>query len=393
MMGKPVSLLAIVGIAIVVVSFSIPGASAHPVGVVESAQTKPKQCSDLPTCKKCLWKGSGCAWSASQGCMDANDCGGEEDCFKAEDDSGDKTAALYACGASCAAYSTEGSGCDECVGAKGVDCAWYVDKAGGSAKCIGKKKCGDKGFETGSCIKGPKPNKKNKTKKKKTCATLNKNCSKKMSCAKCMNYGKKGANCAWWASKDGSKGMCIGADACTAKFGASDKGECTVKDAFSTKKSNKETCQKFTENDFLTPTLPPKDKCQVFSSCGECFEAEDCVWKQFGSFDKKCGANSGGCYSCKTGEKEDEEEEEEEEKCVSLFCPVLPECGQAFPELLGKHPKAAIEFFIETYGEGSLCTPIVKEGDFYTEDYRCDRVRLFVDAETQITIVAVPVVG
>eukprot|EP00536_Pseudo-nitzschia_multiseries_P000296 jgi/Psemu1/299950/fgenesh1_kg.4_\ len=194
-------------------------------------------------------------------------------------------------------------------------------------------------------------------------------------------------------------------------------GNCTVRDAFATKSSNKETCTALKDvdvdvvddnnnnnnnNGSSCAEDDDETKCQNIANCNDCFDTEGCGWKQcktllFGESDgdddddeSTCGFDSWGCYPRKDSRAATAATAT---ATADFFCPVLPSCGETFPDLVGKTVKEAFLFFIKTYGKGYLCLPIVVEGSFVTEDFRCDRIRLWVDKKTQTTIVAEPRVG
>lgn len=89
-----------------------------------------------------------------------------------------------------------------------------------------------------------------------------------------MNFVKNGANCAWWVSQDGASAKCIGLEQCNdkdAKLG----GERTQRNAFSTKKRNKDVCKKLNDN----PQDEPSD-CEKNYYRGDCCEKKGCYWVQ-----------------------------------------------------------------------------------------------------------------
>ena len=71
----------------------------------------------------------------------------------------------------------------------------------------------------------------------------------------------------------------------------------------------------------------------------------------------------------------------------------IPPVGTEWPDLLNKTVDEAVEFFQSEYPGADLILIKVVEGSFVTQDIQDDRVRLWVDVETQNTIVEIPRVG
>ena len=68
-----------------------------------------------------------------------------------------------------------------------------------------------------------------------------------------------------------------------------------------------------------------------------------------------------------------------------------PEPRKKWPELVGKTGEEAKQEILKTGGAGLTKVIILPEDSMYTEDYREDRVRIFVDASGKV--VRPPMVG
>lgn len=316
-----------------------------------------------------------CAWfvrsddegSSSSGCIEKDKCNNDSEieCFTTNTITHHTVART--CGASCGATNKS---CDDCVNSKnGAKCAWHVRSTFDTVnhQCVSKGQCHDKGFEKGSCIRN-----KIKNNQERTCQVINKPCENKTTCKKCLNFGRKGANCGYWVGQDKNGDQirkCIGLEQCNSQ---EDSGECVQKDAFSTKESNKQTCNFYDGN--MPPPPPPQDNCKLQYSCDDCSKNKGCSWSQDYYLDK-CGFDRSVCRA--------------EVNATIDICPVrAPSCEATFPDLVGMPADKAKESLGTEYGTGTFCIYQVLKGDPVTEDYRCDRIRLFVD--TKAIVVDVP---
>jgi hypothetical protein len=412
---------------------------------------------------------NGCAWAAGPdftGCIDADKCDSEDyegsECISGK--TGDKGFNIKTCGGTCGTQSD--SSCEDCLSydpfgkdKKGA-CAWFV-RPGADPQCVYNKRCKDRGFDNGKCVKGKKDGDDNS----KKCAVepIDK-CEKRDSCQRCFNSKKGSDNCAWYV--DGEDAKCIDELRCDEKgfeMGTCHKGS-TI---FDTKKTCTAIQKKDDEVGF--------EKCSDFTGlCTDCL-INGCYWvnqhKECVTSCTEAPADVGCsgttppeifndrsllrfvsdpsemCYNFKLEDKNTDlcmkAANQGCTKCVNtqLFTPpgmfyvtpptcffypdtgyCLPEpsgmmgsgsttCeddvvsilpiahpgfklrdGTKWPELLDEDINAAVKFLEEKYGPDLLIVPVVK-GSIVIEDYRLDRVRLYVDEETQQTIVEIPIVG
>lgn len=326
------------------------------LAITGGAFVEGKGCLDLKGCGRCL-KNS-CGWFASEteaGCFPLNsdgECvlgdnasGTEGKCYSLSDGQkeNNKKAFRMACGQTCESQSTCGSclGYEVSAGKKKPgrrkrrksDCAWFVE--GTEARCVSRSRCRkDKGFEAGSCVKGRR-NKNNEKRCAKGPVDKERGCGGKKKCARCLGFSKNGATCSWRTGED----VCVETDSCTEED--LETGTCTG--STGSHSENKSTCRALNQpnggGDKLTPEEP-------------------------------------------------EEEDDEEDG----FEPV-PGVGHRFGELKGQDRKVATQWLEDTYGKDALSIVWHPAGSIVTEDVVYNRVRLFVDTETERIVVEVPRIG
>eukprot|EP00536_Pseudo-nitzschia_multiseries_P006553 jgi/Psemu1/65629/estExt_Genemark1.C_1420003 len=130
-------------------TLSLDGVKKNEVMAMMAKADKKCSCTDLKDCKKCLGKGTDCAWKITTG----DNALPSKNCATAES----KEFAGYACGLKCANVQKKGDGCNECLASQ---VHWQATMQQGQEI-----------RETGSCINPQKPGKKKK--KKKTSASIN----------------------------------------------------------------------------------------------------------------------------------------------------------------------------------------------------------------------------
>jgi len=199
-----------------------------------------------------------------------------------------------------------------------------------------------------------------------------------------LNCAKKGANCAYWVGQNIRK--CVGLEQCNSNSQES-PGECVQKRAPWTKQQSRQICESYddydnnNDNDTMPPIKPPLNNCDLQNSCKDCSKEKGCSWFQ-DYYPDKCGF---GRSACRAGDVTINSNSNS-----NTICPVreAPSCEATFPDLVGRHVVDAKEFLETTYGTGTFCIYKVLQGDPVTEDYRCDRIRLFTD--TNAIVVEVP---
>lgn len=325
------------------------------LAITGGAFVEGKECSDFEGCGRCLKKSSDaspCGWFASEteaGCVPLNDDG---ECVAGGDGSGtagkcyslgdgqpnNKKAHRMVCGRTCESQSACGSclGYEVSAGKKkpGRRKSRKSDCAwfvrGTETRCVSRSSCrNDEGFEGGRCVRGRK-NKDNEARCASGAGDEERGCGRKKKCARCLGFAKNGATCSWRAGEDD----CVEASSCTAED--YETGACTGGTGSPTE--NKSTC---------------------------------------------LALNGGG----DKGTPEEDEDDEEDG-----FEPV-PGVGYEFGELKGQDRKAATLWLEDTYGEDALSIVWHPTGSFVTEDVVINRVRLYVDTETERIVVEVPRIG
>lgn len=282
-----------------------------------------------------------------------------------------------------------GGDCKKCLK---KNCAWYTN--GSISSCIAETRCEDKGFETGECYKGSEI-----FDQKDTCKNINKpiepSLDDEVGFEKCSDFNGMCTDClisgCFWVNENKEcYDSCqeapqdVGCSGTTPPVSINDNDRALLKfDSqasemcffFGLEDQNNELCRKVkpgdctkcVETNLITPpgifyAIPPTCK---FSPGTGCFR--ECPWQL--------------------------------ETC-QIFCPVpeppiyvLPPVGYEFPEFLDEDVKRVTEFLEETYGPDLYIQKVVKGKDFVTLEIQDDRIRLWVDKETEKTIVEIPVVG
>lgn len=317
-----------------------------------------QECADFEGCGRCLKKSSDaspCAWAAGETdarCVSQSDCdadtgttteGGDKCYYPGGGDgetttTGTKKAHKTVCRQTCESQSSCGSclgyevaGPNQTGGRGRSDCAWFV--RGTEARCVSRSSCRrDKGFEGGRCLRGRKKQDGNEARCNKA-ADKERGCGRKKKCARCLGFAKNGATCSWRAGEDD----CVEASSCTDED--YETGTCTG--SAGSPAENKSTCGALkNDSDKLTPV------------------------------------------------EEDEEDKEGEDDF-----PPVPKIGHVFEDLLDTDRKVAQKILEDTYGRDNLLIIWLPTGSPVTEDVVDNRVRLFVDTETERIVVEIPKIG
>lgn len=206
---------------------------------------------------------------------------------------------------------------------------------------------------------------------------VSKGCSKKgKTCKKCLKKG-----CAWYIAGTGPDFLgCLEKDECLndPKW---EGGTCLVKeDDISIKKQ----CKK--------PDKPKKDKCEKKKDCEKCLSANtkvkglDCAWWVIEGSDE--GSKGGTCMDAKTCRSLKalgtcfgaDITEKFGKYCNKIHAGedfVVTPPGKGWPHLVGGKTSFA-EYYFETYWP-DYEVQVLGPDDFYTFEFRDDRIRVFVD--------------
>jgi len=334
-----------------------------------------KKCSKLKNCKKCLIEGGGseCVWfvggetGPKTGCIDGPLC--EDEAYQAGTcyPGGDGKFIQMQCKAAKPPKKCEDQNkCKKCI--VDDDCAFYVN--GKDEQCIDKEQCDGKGYETGECHIGELfPD------NKKACRRIKKGnppvkCNEiEGDCTTCLRNG-----CSWVLETQ----TCL------------------------------DSCKDAPEEIGCYATTPPvefvDDRRNLLrfedEASAKCF-FPDMTWDNI----QLCGSVKGDCKDCVDTLLFTDptinyfiaptcQIDLDTLDCVhiggSLMCP--PDCGHMWPELMSKTYEFAESFLKDTYG-GYFAAISCQDGDIFclTEDYLCNRVRLWVDDEG--VIIDIPQVG
>lgn len=304
------------------------------------------------------------------------------------------------CGTSEPKTCSDTSDCNACLDS---NCAWAVHKwaqDGKSKRCFDAEKCDDGSLEDWSCYKGS-----DMTKSKKVCKRIDNNPRDEMCsnlsgfCSDCLKSG-----CSW--NRDNNK--CV--DSCDdAPPGAncesppnSDTSPTTNNGRSLLRFDSQESMLCFNwkyehKNEKLCHKAGKKGGCERCVSTEQIIppgvyyvRAPTCMYHPLtGDCAPSCDPD-GLDLLCQTDTCFIPDQAAPTESPTYLR---LPREAVSWPELLDENVEVAKDFLNDTYGPGTLELEVLKPGDPVTKDKRRNRVRLFVDGETESIIIKVPRTG